>query len=369
MFEYKIGIEFEYALTDLNGKILDFTNLDSKELIPLINESRARHTDSKLSSGDLGIKDGFWYLEGDERFDEQGNFTDLKIKGIEIRTPICDSIEKVVAKLSSLENELVEHLKKANLQLTIIGFNPKTKKYIFEPKLNNWELNMRNKFKEYDHAEISNLTYGPDINISSSSWDEKTSIDIAEKLNYYSPYIVPFSFSAPFYNGKLWEGYSKRTFERTGNRPAVKAYTTQNNSHPLCWKTNNISENKRIEYKAFDAILTKNLLIGLCSLVLGVALADLPGRSNLASKSLHEKAAKYAFSDSEIKQQSTILVNEASKSLKQNGLINEAESIKLLHQMLELNVVGSDKLIEQYNHDGTMVKTGGLNTKDKFILF
>ena len=368
MFEYKIGIEFEYALTDLNGNILDFTNLDSKELIPLINESRAGQTDSKLSSGDLGIKDGFWYLEGDERFNDQGEFTDLKIKGIEIRTPICESINEVVDTLVTLEKELSNYLKLAGLNLAIIGFNPKTKKYIFEPNLNNWELNMRNKFKEYDHAEISNLTYGPDINISSSNWDEKTSIDIAEKLNYYSPYIVPFSFSAPFYNGKLWEGYSKRTYERTGNRPAVKAYTSNRTGHALSWKANSKSEVGRIEYKAFDAILSKDLLNALCSLVLGIALADLPGRSKLASKQLHEKAAKYAFTDAEIKKQSTILVKEAYKALKQNELRSEAKNIKLLQQMLELNIVGSDKLKAKYNQDGTLVKKGGL-VKDNFILF
>ena len=368
MFKYKIGIEFEYIFTDENDNIFDFTNLDSQKIINLVEKSRLQHKDSNLSSGDLGIKKGYWYLEGDERFNDQGEFTDLKIKGIEIRTPICESINEVVDTLVTLEKELSNYLKLAGLNLAIIGFNPKTKKYIFEPNLNNWELNMRNKFKEYDHAEISNLTYGPDINISSSNWDEKTSIDIAEKLNYYSPYIVPFSFSAPFYNGKLWNGYSKRTFERTGNRPAVKVYSTQNISHPLCWNTKNTSENGRIEYKAFDAILSKDLLNALCSLVLGIALADLPGRSKLASKQLHEKAAKYAFTDAEIKKQSTILVKEAYKALKQNELRSEAKNIKLLQQMLELNIVGSDKLKEKYNQDGTLVKKGGL-VKDNFILF
>ncbi len=368
MFKYKIGIEFEYILTDSKGNILDFTNLDSQKIINLIEKSRLKHKDSNLSSGDLGIKKGFWYLEGDERFNEQGEFTDLKIKGIEIRTPICQSINEVLVSLVTLEKELLNSLQPAGLDIAIIGFNPKTNKYIFEPKLNNWEKNMRQKYKEYDFAEISNLTYGPDINISSTSWNEEINLDIAEKINYYSPYIVPFSFSAPFYNGKLWDGYSKRTYERTGNRPAVKLYTSHKTGHSLTWKAASKSEVGRIEYKAFDAILSKDLLNALCSFVLGIALADLPGRSKLASKQLHEKAAKYAFTDTEIKQQSTFLVQEAYKALKQNGLLSEADNIKLLQQMLDLNVIGSDKLIEKYNHDGTTIKKGGL-AKDNFTLF
>ena len=67
------------------------------------------------------------------------------------------------------------------------------------------------------------LTYGPDLNISVAGLSCERVIDIGRKLTYYSPYIVPFSYSSPFYQGCLWQGLSVRTFLRTGRRPAVMA--------------------------------------------------------------------------------------------------------------------------------------------------
>jgi hypothetical protein len=369
MFKYKIGIEFEYLLLGNNGQILDFTNINSTELITIINESRVNHQSSELNSGDLGIKDGFWYLEGDERFDEKGNFVDLKIKGIEIRTPVCTSVNSAVSTLLKLETELSEYINKFGYNLSIAGFNPITAKYEFLPKLNLWEKQMREKYKEYDYAQISNLSYGPDINLSSLNWSEQDSLEIAKKLNYYSPFMVPFSFSSPFYSGKTWRGLSKRTYERTWRRPAVKLYTSKKPTSPLEWQTKNSSEVGRIEYKAFDAILSGSLLRALCSLVLGVALSNLPGRSENPSKKMHQTSAVLGFQDNEILEGSTLVIKEVKNALKKHNLLLELEQLKYLEKMLSLKKTGSDYLINNYNLTGKVLKPGGLSTKDKFILF
>jgi hypothetical protein len=369
MFKYKIGIEFEYLLLGNNGQILDFTNINSAELINIIKESRINHRNSDLNSGDLGIKDGFWYLEGDERFDEKGNFVDLKIKGIEIRTPICSSVKSAVSTLLKLETDLSDSINKFGYNLAVAGFNPITNKYKFVPKLNSWEKKMRAKYKEYDYAQISNLSYGPDINLSSNSWDEQYSLEIAKKLNYYSPFMVPFSFSSPFYSGKPWRGLSKRTYERTWRRPAVKLYTNNKPTGSIEWQTKNPSENGRIEYKAFDAILSKGLLVSLCSLVLGVALSDLPGRSENPNKNMHQSSAILGFHNPEIFAGSVLVIKEAKKALRKHNLLLEMKQLKYLEKMLSLKKTGSDFLINNYNLTGKMLKPGGLSIKDNFILF
>jgi hypothetical protein len=369
MFKYRIGIEFEYLLLGNNGQFLDFTNINSIELINIINKSRIDHQSNELKSGDLGIKDGFWYLEGDERFDEKGNFVDLKIKGVEIRTPVCTSVNSAVSALLKLEKELSENINKFGYNLAIAGFNPITAKYEFVPKLNSWEKQMREKYKEYDYAQISNISYGPDINLSSLNWSEQGSLDIAKKLNYYSPFMVPFSFSSPFYAGKPWKGLSKRTYERTWRRPAVKLYTSKKLASPLEWQTNNSSEVGRIEYKAFDAILSEPLLTALCSLVLGVALSNLPGRSENPSKKMHQTSAVLGFKDSEIFAGSVLVIKEAKTALQKHNLLFEKEQLKYLEKMLSLKNTGSDFLINNYNLTGKMLKPGGLSIRDNFILF
>ena len=369
MFNYKIGIEFEYLLLGNNGQILDFTNINSTELITIIKESRVNHQNSNLNSGDLGIKNGFWYLEGDERFDEKGNFVDLKIKGIEIRTHICSSVKSAVFTLLKLETELSDSINKFGYNLAVAGFNPITNKYEFVPELNSCEKKMRAKYKEYDYAQISNLSYGPDINLSASSWDEQDSLEIAKKLNYYSPFMVPFSFSSPIYSGKPWRGLSKRTYERTWRRPAVKLYTNNKPTGSIEWQTKIPSENGRIEYKAFDAILSKDLLASLCSLVLGVALSDLPGRSENPSKKMHQTSAILGFQNPEIFAGSVLVIEEAKKALTKYNLIYENQQIKLLEDMLTAKKVGSNFLIDSYRLDEMMLKPGGLTTNKNPILF
>jgi hypothetical protein len=199
-----------------------------------------------------------------------------------------------------LEKELKNLLSPHNIHLGIIGFNPKTREYSFEPPLNEWEKAMRLKHKEYDYAEVSNLSYGPDINLSSDKWNEEDCIDIAEKLTYYSPYMVPFSFSSPFFDNKIWQGLSKRTFERTWRRPAVKAFTKENLSTLPTKKAKNVNEIGRIEFKSFDAILSKELLLALSSLTLGVALANLPGRLKAPDKAMHQLVAVEGFRNEKI---------------------------------------------------------------------
>ena len=76
----RCGIEFEYLLVDLGGpepgRVRDFSNLAYEEIHPLLEDKPGRD-DATLATGDLGIRSGYWYLEGDERFHEDGTFRTL----------------------------------------------------------------------------------------------------------------------------------------------------------------------------------------------------------------------------------------------------------------------------------------------------
>ena len=116
-------------------------------------------------------------------------------------------------------------------------------------------------------------------------------IDIGRKLTYYSPYIVPFSYSSPFYKGGLWDGLSVRTFIRTGKRPAALVFVQKEeqliNSIPSLTKIARIPalEVGRIEFKACDSCDDFSTYAALLALLKGLVLDNtLLGRETVPMK-------------------------------------------------------------------------------------
>ena len=66
----RCGIEFEYLMVDLAGptpgRVRDFSNL-AYPWISRVLADKPGCDDLLLATRDLGIKRGYWYLEGDER--------------------------------------------------------------------------------------------------------------------------------------------------------------------------------------------------------------------------------------------------------------------------------------------------------------
>ena len=81
--EYRVGIEFEYWLTQYRNKsaagIKSFDNITLSELTPALN-NRPGMDDASLHKGDASIKAGYWYVEGDERFSPEGKLIAQVIK-------------------------------------------------------------------------------------------------------------------------------------------------------------------------------------------------------------------------------------------------------------------------------------------------
>ena len=152
-------------------------------------------------------------------------------------------------------------------------------------------------------AEIVMLTYGPDLSFSCAEWDTDQNIDIGRKLTYYSPYILPFSFSSPFYGGEVWDGLSVRTYFRTGPRPACMVFIDEpdkmiDSVPSLTQEARVPAEAGRIEFKAFDSCCDFSLYAALLALLKGLALDDtLPGRATVPDTALHQHVARVGFKD------------------------------------------------------------------------
>lgn len=361
---YSAGFEFEYALVSETGTFHDFGDLDFAALQHALADGSGT-TDEGLVRGDLGIKNGYWYLEGDERFDPNGVFTSMLVKGVEIRTPICSNTTEAADRLIDLQTDLSARLYPLGLRLGIVGFNPVREAYVLDPPLNEWEQRMRAEHREYDHAEVSNLSYGPDINLSFPELSAADVVEVTRRLTYYSPFMVPFSFSSPFHAGRPWHGPSKRTYERTWRRVAARCFvgSPPAGAEPTMVHPPRIPrEEGRIEFKAFDAFLSHDLLLAGAALTLGVCLADdLPGLADTPSRDLHQRAATAAFADPEIADGARDVLAAAHRALAAGSTMGaEAGHLDRLDQLLRAGRTPADSLLDAYSRTGLMYLSEGL---------
>ncbi|HEV2078507.1 MAG TPA: hypothetical protein VGR19_01230 [Allosphingosinicella sp.] len=341
----KFGIEAEYALIRPDGAFADFTNTSFSEVQPVI-DALPFYGHSELRVGDAGIRVKNWYVEGDERFDESGRSTGLAFKGVEIRTPVFSTIEEALGSLKQLRLMLEAELRSRSWSLTAIGFNPCTASYA--PAYTPWEKEFHASHIENSLPEISTLSYGPDLNFSRAVDTPEAVIGTVRRLTYYSPYIVPFSFSSPLFAGELWEGLSYRTYRRSGIRPAALAHLTGRHGHPLVKKADPSSQHLRIEFKAFDMIGDDELLGELFRLVVGISMADgtaLPGMADAADRKLHQQVALSGFADDAVHQESARVVAIARDTLKAEGFSGD---FPLLEHMLAARLTPAHAMREPF---------------------
>lgn len=363
------GLEFEYLLIDLGGatrgRIRDFSNLPFAQISAWL-EDKPGCDDGALATGDLGIKRGYWYLEGNERFHEDGRFHTLDVKGVEIRTPPAADVEAALQGLLAIETQLTAALAAHGLGLAIAGYNPHRPPYAYDPPLNAWEAAMRAAHRAYDGSHISTLSYGPDINLSMPGWSNAQSLDAARKLNHYAPWIVPFSFASPFAHGQRWPGWSKRTHERAPLRPAVKLFLEENTlaaltpASALVHPARIAREVGRIEFKAFDAMPDLAVLRGCCHLLVGLCLADdLDARSETTDVESYRRAATLGFADARIREGAQQLLTSARAALLADGDTVGAKALAPLEALLHAQRTPAHTLVEQWRAGGPMFWPGG----------
>lgn len=322
MQAFRYGIEHELALLHADGRFADFTDTTFGEVQAVVDalpEDPADYPDLRV--GDQGIKRKRWYVEGYERFDEAGLLVRCDPKGLEIRTRIHDSIDDAVAALRADVQRLDVELARHGLRSTVIGFNPLRSTYAVDPPLNGWERAHRRGSPEERTADRHMTTYGPDLNLSCADLDPAALVDVGRKLTYYSPWLVPLSFSSPFRDGAPWGGLSARTFVRTGLRPAVLVFLgpdeEQVDSDPSLTQPARIpAEIGRIEFKAFDACPDPALYGELLSLLTGLVLDDtLPGRRTTPDAAAHQHVACEGLGDDEVHATTGSLLDAAQDAL------------------------------------------------------
>lgn len=354
--EFRFGIEHEFAALD-GGGFCDFTTCTFEDLDRVIAELPVIESDyPRLRVGDLGIKSKRWYIEGFERFSEAGDYLLTDPKGYEIRTPICSSIDEAVDTLARDIGRWEAVADRYGYRAARVSFNPFRAEYVPDPPLNGFEIAQRVSPEEQT-AHIHMLTYGPDISFSHPALSAADTIDIGKKLTHYSPFIVPFSFSSPFFRGRLWGGHSRRTHYRTGARPAVLVFVEHDReitpSFPtLTDKARLPAEVGRIEFKAFDCPPDVDLYRSLGTLLLGIALDDtLTGRASVPDGLLHKRAALDAFGDIAIREGAEEVLRAAKAALP----AERREPLGRLEEMLAKRQTPALAMIDTYHETGDVI--------------
>lgn len=345
------GIEAEYALVRPDGRFADYRNTAFAELQRFI-DALPDYRHPGLRVGDAGIRVKNWYVEGDERFDAEGRSTGVAVKGIEIRTPVLPSIEASIACLATLRATLQAELEPSGWRLAAIGYNPCTESYA--PDYTPWERAFHASHIENALPEVSTLSYGPDFNFSCPTGSPEAAIATVRRLTWYSPFIVPFSFSAPFVGGQLWEGLSYRTFRRTGPRPAALVHLAAPGDHPLAKRADPPSQHLRIEFKAFDMVGDERLLAELFSLTVGVVLADaaaLPGAADIPDQALHRRVALSGLGEERVHAEAARTVAAAKQALAAAGY---PSALPRIEEMLATRRTPAHALRERFIRSGAL---------------
>lgn len=353
----RFGIEAEFALVDTDGRLCDFTTLTWSAAQRIVQHlGRAGHPE--LTCGDLGIKAGRWYVEGDERFDAAGRFVCCVPKGLETRTPPRVGIADTVAQHEQQTAALASAAASFGYRLTSIGWNPFVDGYRPYPPYNRWELALRARRPEFTASDVYMASYGPDLNLSHQRWSDEDAVDVARLLTALSPALAPFAFSAPFRCGEVGPHLSRRTARRTGRRPAVRVFVDpaavppRQRRPPLIHPARIPSERGRIEFKAFDAFTEPDLYPALLALLAGVGLArpDWP-RAAVPDAAAHAAAAVRAFEDEGLRATAIAALRCADGVLADAGL---AHLLAPLWRAVRQRRTPAHRLLDAYTHMGVV---------------
>lgn len=355
---FKFGIEHEVAFFNRDGYFADFVSTSVTEFDTIIASLPIYEQDyPSLRVGDLGIRKKRWYLEGLERFNTAGDLIGYLPKGIEIRTTPHPTIQRAIGELTESFQLLCKRAAQSGFAPVLTSFNPYRTEFVPDPPFNEFENDMLKLSPEDGTSTLAMLTYGPDFNISCQGLSTDTIIDIGRKLTYYSPYIVPFSYSSPFLEGTLWDGLSARTFVRTGIRPAALVYLGDKaeiqESNPSLTKLAKVPEEiGRIEFKACDSCSDFAIYAGLFTLLKGLVLdTTLPGRATVPDIEQHQKSARLGFADDEIATGAQAVLQAAKHAL---GSDEDIPLLEPLHTMLQQRLSPAHSIIQAFQDTGSV---------------
>lgn len=239
---FRFGLEGEYLLVEQDSfQPLWHPDLSFAHLNSILESIRFQPLIRGLSLDGLELDRPHrrlmpYYVEGYGMPDPHDGWCDVLPKGLEIRTPVCPSLDVCLDVYEALYQKLQDTLGKRGYRAVALAHHPTA-----------WEFRGPQNSVRHDWwvwGMRAMTTYGPDLNLSLPE-DRRARFDwerLLRRVNYYSPALTAFSLASPVGHGRLVEVrgrpvLSLRTYRRSPFAPAVAA-------HP--------KEGGRLELKVFD---------------------------------------------------------------------------------------------------------------------
>lgn len=340
--EFRFGLEAEYLVvrsgdfTPLWHRDLRFEELNaifesiSLEGIPALDGLELEPPQTKLMP---------FVVEGYHLPDMDFQAKEVLPKGVEIRTPVCQSVPECLEVHRELHRRLTDALAERGYGLVALSHHP------MESEFSGPQNKRRHDYWQWSMEVMT--TYGPDINVSlpPSLADRIDPSDLEAKINYYGPCLSALTVASPFCGGRPWtvrgeEGKSFRMHKRSYIAPPIEF-------HP--------DEKNRLEFKVFDmANSTREFEAQFLSFLALVLDDGLSGRASKQTRiyDLGQVARKGLQAES-ILERARELLSRAPSVLREWGF--DPSALEVFGERAETGRTPADQMLDLFKATGSLI--------------
>ncbi len=339
---FQFGLEAEFLMVENSTlKPLWYKDLPFKKLNSILEDIPFEDIEGRYDLLHLeapATKLMPFVVEGYHLPDKDFNMVDVLPKGLEIRTPVCNSIEQTLDAYKKLHLRMQKVLEQFNLKTVSLSHHPIESE--FQGPCN------KRRYDYWIWAMEVMTTYGPDINVSipASLLKDFDKADFELKVNYYAPAFTALSVGSPFFKGDLWKtrdgfGKSYRTHKRSVIAPPIEFHGDEEN---------------RFEFKVFDMTPYEKDFHAYFLLFLILVLdKDLKGRSDKATR-IYEmgEAARLGLDAFGVKEKLAEVLNDGHLVVEKYGF--DSTPLNWIQNRIENNWTLADELIALYQKKGSL---------------
>ncbi len=335
----RVGIEQEFVCVDASGTYLDADTTDYALFSSIVDEFPSFEGDDVyFECKSLETFPKRCYVEGFERHAPDGKLIETLPKALEIRTLPHAEVSAVVKEFCDSYNGLMDLARRRGLEPVMTSRHPFKATIDLGARLDEAEKAARTE-AELALAVRAMLTHGLHVNVSVDHFSAEKMLSLVEKINYYMPALIPWSFSSPFYRGKAFDGLCSRNYYRADNRRMADLHYLQSGIV--------------LEFRGFDAIGDARLLQALLTMYCAFILDDsLPGRLPEQDPEQLQRSSLVGFADPEIREQGRLILAAARA-----GLNDDDGSLDMLETRLNENDSYASRMKNKYAETGSILES------------
>lgn len=335
----RVGIEQEFVFVDASGTYLDADTADYALFSSIVDKFPSFEGDDiYFECKSLETVPKRCYVEGFERHASDGRLIETLPKALEIRTLPHADVGAVVREFCESYNRVISLAGERGLEPVLTSRHPFKASIDLGARLGEAEKAVRTE-AGLALAVRAMLTHGIHVNVSVDHFSAEKMLQLVQKVNYYMPALIPWSFSSPFYLGKAFDGLCSRNYYRAETRRMADLHHKQGGFV--------------LEFRGFDACGDARLLHALLTLYCGFILDDsLTGSLPEQDPERLKRSSLTGFADPSIREEARLILRAAREALDDG-----TESLELLETMLEENDTYASRMKNTFAETGSILES------------